>query len=228
MLRALLISIIMLWATCVCAQGLPDLPPPSGFVESSTLVPFLKDRALTGHPAGERLIGMYLLPDELSAMMHGGEERMSIFCRAYLIHESATEDDATAYFRAQVAYAKKDASKPFNLNDPGNKGVIQGYIDATKRKFGQSVGVTGATILGSIIDTDEAYGASMIAAYQAQFGHGGEIAIPVTSAVAWVRRRNQILNMSCSAQFTGQDSLALANGVVTNWVKASAPVGPSR
>ncbi len=94
MLRAFLILAIMLRTSVVCANDLPYVPSPNGFVESSTLVPVLKDQALLGHPADTRLIGVYLLPDELSTIMHGAEVRMSIFCRAYLIHKSTTEDDA--------------------------------------------------------------------------------------------------------------------------------------
>jgi hypothetical protein len=73
------------------------------------------------------------------------------------------------------------------------------------------------TILGSIVDTDEAYGASMIVAGKAQTEQG-EIAIPMTGAVAWIRRGKQILEMSDLAQFTGKDSVALAANTVTNWV----------
>jgi hypothetical protein len=226
MLRAVLIATIIFWTTSVCAQGLPNLPPPSGFVESSTLVPALKEQALLGHPAGTRLLGVYLLPDELSAIMHGAEERMSIFCRAYVIHESATEDDAKAFFRALVTNAKKDGSRPFSLDDPEKKRIIQGYVDATKQKRGQSVGLTGATILGSIVDTDAAYGQLMVVAGKAQTARG-EIAIPMTSALAWVRHGNQILEMSDVAQFTGQDSIDLAKGVVTNWVKALPSLDPA-
>jgi hypothetical protein len=108
-----------------------------------------------------------------------------------------------------------------NVRHPVNAG-----IDATKQKQGQSVGFTGVTILGSIFDTDEAYGTSMVIAGKAQTNQG-EIAIPMTGAVAWVRHGNQILEMSDLAQFTGQDSIALADGVVTNWVKALTRLGPS-
>jgi hypothetical protein len=56
-------------------------------------------------------------------MMRGAEYRVSIlrvpiFCRAYVIHESATEDDANAIFRALVADAMKESSRQFILDDP--------------------------------------------------------------------------------------------------------------
>jgi hypothetical protein len=133
MLRGVLTSTMMLWTTVVCAYDLPYVPSPNGFVESSTLVPALKDQALLGHPAGTRLIGVYLLPDEVSAIMHGAEARMSIFCRAYVIHESATEDNAKVYFRALVTSAKNEGSKPFSLDDPDSKRIVQGYIADIRR-----------------------------------------------------------------------------------------------
>ena len=48
MLRAFLILAIMLRTSVVCANDLPYVPSPNGFVESSTLVPVLKDQALLG------------------------------------------------------------------------------------------------------------------------------------------------------------------------------------
>jgi hypothetical protein len=121
-----------------------------------------------------------------------------------------------------VTSAKNEDSKPFSLDDPDNKRILQGYIDATKQKQGQSVGFTGITSLGSTVDTDEAYGTSAIVAGKAQTDQG-EIAIPMVASAAWVRRGKQILEMSAAGQFTGQDSIALANGVVMNWVKALPP-----
>lgn len=225
MLRAALISAMTLWTSIVCANDLPHLPSPSGFVELSMLVPALKDQALLGHPANTQLIGVYLLPDELSAIMHGAEERMSIFCRAYLIHESSTEDNAKAYFRVLVTDAKSEGSKPFSLDDPDNRRIIEGYIDATKRKQGQSVEFTGVTILGSIVDTDDTYGTSMIVAGKARTNQG-ETAIPMTAAVAWVRRGKQILEISDLAQFTGRDSIVLADTVVINWLNELGQLDP--
>ena len=73
MLHTVLISTMLLWTTVVCANDLPYVPSPNGFLESSALVPVLKDQALLGHPVGTRLIGVYLLPDEVSAIMHGAE-----------------------------------------------------------------------------------------------------------------------------------------------------------
>jgi len=225
LLRGALILAIMLSKTVAYGDDLPYVPPPQGFVESSTLVPVLKERALLGHPAGTQLVGVYLLPDELSAIMHSAEEQLSIFCRAYVIHESATEDDAKAFFRMLVASAKEEGSKPFVLDDPESKRIVQHYIDATKQKLGEQVGLVGATILGSIVDTDDAYGGSMVVAATAQTSQG-EIAIPLTGSVAWVRRGKQILEMSDLAQFTGRDSIILAVTTVTNWVKALADLGP--
>jgi hypothetical protein len=46
MLRAVLISGIILYTSVVFAEDFSYLPSPSGFVESSTLVPGLKDQAL--------------------------------------------------------------------------------------------------------------------------------------------------------------------------------------
>ena len=46
-------TIVAAWS-----DNLPAVPSPVGFIESSILVPALKDQALMGHPAGTRLIGV--------------------------------------------------------------------------------------------------------------------------------------------------------------------------
>jgi len=53
------------------SDNLPPIPSPRGFIESSSLVPALRDQALLGHPTRTRIIGVYLLPDELAKIMHG-------------------------------------------------------------------------------------------------------------------------------------------------------------
>ena len=83
-------------------------------MEASALVPPLKDQALIGHPAGTRLIGVYLLPDELASIWHGGVGQVTIFCRAYVISEFGSEEEATASFGRMIAGAKREASKKFD------------------------------------------------------------------------------------------------------------------
>lgn len=202
------------------------LPSPEGFVESSALVPGLRVQALVGHASDTRLVGVYLQPDDLSALLHKAEDKVSIlntpiFCRAYVIHEFTTEDDAKRFFRSFVASAKKESSRPFDLDDPEVKRIIQGYIDATKQQLGQQVELTGATDLGSIVDTDQDFGLSTIAAMKNQTSRG-EIAVPVAGSVVWVRRGKQVLEMSAVAQFSGQASIGRAKDVVLKWMKAAS------
>jgi hypothetical protein len=63
----------LLWPVILPAwsDGLPPVPSPKGFVEASSLVPALKDQALLGHPSRTKIIGVYLLPDELAKIMNG-------------------------------------------------------------------------------------------------------------------------------------------------------------
>lgn len=198
---------------------LPPVPSPKGFVESSSLVPALKDQALLGHPATTRLIGVYLLPDELANILHGGSEQLTIFCRAYLIDEFRSEDEARVFFRRMIANAKQEQSKKFDLADPDVSRIIRRYIEATKQRQGQSVNMIGATILGSILETDDTYATSVIVSMSADTDQG-QVVIPVTGAAAWMRQRNQVLELSSVSRFDGTKSIDAANTVLLEWVKA--------
>jgi hypothetical protein len=215
---AVLLAIIV---TAARSGELPSVPLPEGFVESSSLVPALRDQALIGHPSGTRLIGVYLLPDELANILHGGSEHMTIFCRAYVTGEFGSEEEAKAFFRRMTAGAKQEASKKFDPSDPDVSRIIQRYIDATKERQGQTVSMTGATSLGSILETEDIYASSMIVVMSAETEQG-QVSIPIAAAVAWVRLGKQVLELSDLAQFLGGQSIITANSVVLDWVKAFA------
>jgi hypothetical protein len=205
----------------VWSDNLAPVPSPKGFIESSSLVPALKDQALLGHPATTRLIGVYLLPDELANILHGGAEQLTIFCRAYLNDEFRSEDAAKVFFRRMIVGAKQEQSKKFDLADPDVSRIIQRYVEATKQRQGQSVSMIGATMLGSILETEDTYGMSVIVSMSAQTDQGQAL-IPLTGAVAWIRQRNQILEFSDLAHFEGAESIEAANAVLMEWVKAIA------
>jgi hypothetical protein len=225
-MRNVLFGVVLL-AIIVAAwsQDLPHLAAPKGFIESSGLVPALKDQALVGHPARTRLIGVYLLPDELANILHGAPEHMTILCRAYVNDELASEDEAKVFFRRLVAGAKQEASKRFDPTDPDVRRIIQRYVDATKERQGVSVGITGATILGSILETEDVYATSMVAAMSAQTSQG-QTSIPLAATVAWLRRGKQILELSDVTQFQGAQSITTANDVVEDWVRSNMLSGP--
>jgi len=146
---------------------------------------------------------------------------MTIFCRAYVNDEFRSQDEAKAFFRRMIANAKRDQSKKFDLTDPDTNRIIQRYQDATKQRQGQSVNMIGATSLGSIFETEDVYAISVIVSTSAQTDQG-QVLIPLTGAVAWMRWRNQILELSDMAQFAGSQSIDTANGVLIEWLKAFA------
>src|SRR5208337_1447083 len=186
------------------SDDLPSVPSPKGFIESSALVPALKDQALMGHPARTRLIGVYLLPDELASIMRGAPESLTIFCRAYVNDEFESVDGAKAFYSRMIANAKQGASKNVDLADPETRRIIQRYIDVTKEREGVSSGITGMTVLGSILETENVYATSMIVAMYAQIEQG-QVSIPVAAAGAWIRDGKQILELSVGAQFQGSE-----------------------
>ena len=89
----------------------------------------------------------------------------------------------------------------------------------TKEHQAVSVEITGATNLGSILDTENVYASSMIVAMSAQSG-AGQASLVVSVAVAWVRRSKQILQLSEVARFQGIQSVLAVNSTVVEWVKA--------
>ena len=221
-LPALIYGVLWLSAMPRAARcdDLPRLPIPAGFVESSSLVPGLKEQALLGHSAQTRLIGVYLLPDELAKIMRGTPGPITILCRAYLIDEFGSDDDAKASFDRMVASAKQEASTKFDLSDPGTRRIIQRYLDVTREAEGTSVQISGAMILGSILETQDAFATSIIAAASVQTDYR-QTPVPLATAVAWLRNRKQILELSDVAQFRGNESIATVNDIMLDWIKAS-------
>jgi hypothetical protein len=219
--RLLALSAALLGALTVPVRSgnLPPIPSPKGFLESSSLIPALKDQALLGHPARTRVIGVYLLPDELADILHGTPQQMTIFCRAYVTDEFGSQGEAKDFFRRMVASAKNEQSKKFDLTDPDVSRIIQRYVDVTKEREGQSVNITGATILGSIMENEDVYATSVIVSSSAQTDEG-QVFIPLTGAVAWIRQGNKILELSDLARFEGGQSIKRANGVIIEWLKA--------
>src|SRR5271166_6341768 len=103
-LRAVLGLALLASAPDPCvADDQRSLPSPAGLIESSTLVPDLKERALIGQPATTHLIGLYLLPDELAKRIHGLEVALTIVCRAYVIAELPSEDQSAIFFKQLTA-----------------------------------------------------------------------------------------------------------------------------
>jgi hypothetical protein len=159
------------------SDSLPIVPAPKGFIESSSLVPALRQQALLGHPARTRLIGVYLLPDELADILRSNSIRHTIICRAYVNDELVSLDAAKSFFRRMVASAKAEQSRKFDLTDPDQKRIIQRYTDATKQRQGQSIDMTGATFLGSLMEADDIYAFSVIVTNSIQTDRG-QTAVP--------------------------------------------------
>jgi hypothetical protein len=48
----------------------------------------------------------------------------------------------------------------------------------------------------------------------------GQLSVPMTGSVARIRRGGQILELSTVASFDSSESIAVANGVLTDWLFA--------
>jgi hypothetical protein len=190
MLRIVLISALMFQPIIAYADDLPYVPSPQGFVESSTLVPALKEQALIGQPQGKRVIGVYLLPAEQSALMQGTSQGLSIYCRAYVVHEYATEEGAKTVFQSDVVSMKKSFAKPFDPNSPEDKRMLRPFNDYAEKKS-LSVGVTEATNLGSIMETSDVLAVVGIVTFSTETGP-----ISVIGANALIRDGKHILELT--------------------------------
>jgi len=194
-LRAVLGLALLTSAPDPCvADDQPSFPGPTGFIESSALVPGLKDQALIGQPPTTHLIGFYLLPDELAKRMRGAQVPLTIACRAYVIAERSSEDASRAAFKQLVASVKRDA-KNFDLSDPDNQRIIQHFEDATKERYGASPTLNGMTALGIILESEDVFAISAIVAFTLQNAEG-QVAVPIATAAAWLRRGTRIVKWS--------------------------------
>jgi len=202
---------------CV-ADDQPSLPSPTEFIESSALVPGLKDQALIGQPPTTHLIGFYLLPDELAKRMHGAQVPLTIACRAYVIAERSSEDASRAVFEQLVAGVKRDV-KNFDLSDPDNQRIIQHFEEATKERYGASPTLNGMTNLGTLLENQDVIAESAIAALSVQTTEG-QVTLPLATAAAWLRRGTQILRLESLVQFQRSESITTANRIMKDWVRS--------
>ena len=90
-----------------------------------------------------------------------------------------------------------------------------------------SVKMTGATLLGSLMESEDIYAGSMIVAMSVETEQARG-PMPIAAAVAWLRHGKQILELSDMVQFQGGESIATANDIVEKWVNAFFVTGQNR
>ena len=227
------------------ADELPYIPSPPNFVEAAHVNQRMRDLASIGHPASEKLIGVYLQPSDLNDFVHTGRIGGAIVCRAYLEGEYASAQEAKAAFQKIAAALRRD-SGPLNPSDPDQARIIEGYRRATQEFFPQ----LSATLLSAraeqLIDEPDSYGSTVTATFdvkpplsgpksdnstdemistdRADLLHpalGQDLTragrINIMASAVWMRIGRQILQISA---FGREDNLAPAKTVVTvlNWV----------
>lgn len=219
MMRTAIAALTCLVAVQAWAGPLPPMPPPYGFMEVSSVLPNMREKALTGRPSGDRLIGFYMLTDEAAAMMQGTSIGMSVFCAAYVIYDGETENDARDVFQHLVTAARADSAKPYDMNDLTTHEVLRHYMDETRRRQGEDVSMIGATNLGSIIDKPDAFATSFVVNTSVETGRGRANS-PMAGTGAYVLRGKQVLEMSDGVAFQGQASLTRVDQVEVDWVNS--------
>ena len=146
------------------ADELPDIPSPPDFVEAAHVNQRMRDLASIGHPASEKLIGVYLRPSDLNDFASTGRLGGAIVCRAYLEGEYASAQETKAAFQKIVAALKRE-SGPLNLPDPDVARILDGYRRATQESFhGGSVTAVAARS-EPLIDAPGRYGSKVVATF---------------------------------------------------------------
>jgi hypothetical protein len=204
------------WIGAGWCDDLPFLPAPVGFVESSALVPGIKEQSTIGQPPATHLIGVYLLPDELAQRMRGVEVPLTVSCRAYVIDSRSTEETARAAFKQLVAGMKHD-TKNGDLSDPDVHRIIERFEDVTKEHYGVSVALKSVTDLGTLLENQDVIAESSIVAASVQTAEG-QVTVPVAASAAWVRRGTQILRLESWVPFQSAESITTANKTIIDWV----------
>lgn len=126
------------------AYELPYIPNPPAFVEAAQANQRMRDLASIGHPPSEKLIGVYLRPSDLNDFASTGRLGGAIICRAYLVGEYASAQEAKAAFQRTAAALRRE-SGPLNFSDPDQARVVEGYRRATQEYFhGASVTAVSA------------------------------------------------------------------------------------
>jgi hypothetical protein len=198
------------------------VPSPDGFIEASALSSSIKSQAMAGHLSSEKLIGVYFRPDDLANLLKSNESGALPMCRAYVMAELESEEAAEREFKAIAANAKREGQGRFDPNDPATSRILKRFEDAANRGNGEA-SVAGATVLGSLNDTDRSYASSVIAAYSVRSPQGAGTLV-LANAVAWLRLRKQIIQLSATYRFDGQASITKANETLTNWLNRTLSV----
>src|SRR5438270_11235147 len=94
--------LLVMIATPARPEALPIVPTPQGFIEASALSVNIRNGALTGHSASQKLIGIYYQPDTLAKILNTGASEPSPLCTAYIDGEFDSETTADAHFKQLV------------------------------------------------------------------------------------------------------------------------------
>jgi hypothetical protein len=202
------------------ADQLPVVPNPQGFIESSALSVNIRNGALAGHPASQKLIGIYYPPNTLAKILNTGTSEPSAICTAYIDGEFDSEATADTHFKQLVINAKKDGAQKFDRSDPAIDRILKNFEDAaTNLGTDTTITVNGATILGAIAETNTYYAGSMIATYTRSVD-GQSAMMPFATAVAWMRIGPRIVKLSATYPFLGKASIIEANDTLMSWLRA--------
>jgi hypothetical protein len=200
-------------------EQLPVVPNPQGFIHASALSIDIRNEALAGHPAWQKLIGIYYQPDALAKILNTGTSEPTAICTAYIEAEFDSEASADKNFKELVANAKKDGAQKFDRNDPAIDRILSNYENPTKNLGGgTAIAVNGVTVLGATAETSSYYAGSMIATYTRSDSHQSAM-MPFATAVAWMRVGTRIIKLSATYPFLGKASINEANDTMMNWLR---------
>jgi hypothetical protein len=117
--------------------------------------------------------------------------------------------------------------KRVDLDNPDTHRIIKQYEDAAKERLDQSVHIAGATVLGSILDSEDVYAVSVIVIGTAEI-EGKQTTVPISTSTAWIRRGKQVIELSDLEPFEGSKSINDANNILVEWVRAFSASNSSR
>ena len=216
----LAIGLLIATAVRASADELPYVPAPSGYVESTKILPELAQQAMIGQPPGYRIVGVYLLPTEATAMLQNtATDYLSTYCRAYLIHRSASADEARSWYAGTAASFRRSLGEPFDPNGPKAEAMEKPFLDALAQQ-GRSAAVDGLVNLGTILDSDDVIGNEGLDFFEAGGKH-----LPIVILSAVMRDGADTLLLTSGGQFTGKPDLARFATVMKDWVAKIREIG---
>lgn len=224
----------VVWVGIACAHAAPlpfgartiDVPPPAGFVAVSATVPGLLEVGAANLPPHKRLVEVFVLPSDESALRSGGNATLE---RLFQI-ESLRAGDGVLMTEADFAKSMTSLESAFErtLAKPGDPTRADARADdATLAKAGAGGAVSVDGLEGVGIFRREPWGLFLTTRARTTSASGTE-QVTRSSAIVLVNQQVMSLDAYTSADEASSNGRAWSEQAVSEWADAVRAANPDQ